>query len=101
MRASPCFLPPAHNILNGGFKRTTCNCLQLRCLDNLTKGLEEGRRRKAQLVFGATSRCVPCYQTTMNLEGLEVIAVMVVLVLFVKVLEQFGLFEPVAVEGNV
>lgn len=36
----------------------------------------------------------------MNLEGLEMIAVLVVLVLFVKVLEQFGLFEPVALEGN-
>lgn len=36
----------------------------------------------------------------MNLEGLEMIAVLVVLLLFVKVLEQFGLFEPVAVEGN-
>lgn len=37
---------------------------------------------------------------TMNLEGLEMIAVLVVLVLFVKVLEQFGLFEPVSLEGN-
>lgn len=36
----------------------------------------------------------------MNLEGLEMIAVLVVLVLFVKVLEQFGLFEPVSLEGN-
>ncbi|KAL2302882.1 hypothetical protein Nmel_010335 [Mimus melanotis] len=34
----------------------------------------------------------------MNLEGLEMIAVLVVLVLFVKVLEQFGLFEPVSLE---
>lgn len=30
---------------------------------------------------------------TMNLEGLEMIAVLVVVVLFVKVLEQFGLLE--------
>lgn len=37
----------------------------------------------------------------MNLEGLEMIAVLVVLVLFIKVLEQFGLFEPVSLEGNV
>lgn len=29
----------------------------------------------------------------MNLEGLEMIAVLVVVVLFVKVLEQFGLLE--------
>lgn len=36
----------------------------------------------------------------MNLEGLEMIAVLVVLVLFIKVLEQFGLFEPVSLEGN-
>ena len=36
----------------------------------------------------------------MNLEGLEMVAVLVVLVLFVKVLEQFGLFEPVSLEGN-
>lgn len=36
----------------------------------------------------------------MNLEGLEMIAVLVVLVLFVKVLEQFGLFEPVSLEGK-
>ncbi|XP_041124871.1 transmembrane prolyl 4-hydroxylase-like [Polyodon spathula] len=35
----------------------------------------------------------------MNLEGLEMIAVLVVLGLFVKVLEQFGLFEPIGVEG--
>ncbi|XP_032889982.1 Kv channel-interacting protein 2 isoform X5 [Amblyraja radiata] len=32
------------------------------------------------------------------LEGLEMIAVLVVLALFVKVLEQFGLFEPVVIE---
>ena len=31
--------------------------------------------------------------STMNLEGLEMIAVLVVVVLFVKVLEQFGLLE--------
>ncbi|XP_053548931.1 LOW QUALITY PROTEIN: Kv channel-interacting protein 2 [Bombina bombina] len=37
----------------------------------------------------------------MNLDGLEIIAVMVVLVLFIKVLEQFGLFEPVGVEDSV
>ena len=30
---------------------------------------------------------------TMNLEGLEMIAVLAVIVLFVKVLEQFGLLE--------
>lgn len=36
----------------------------------------------------------------MNLEGLEMVAVLVVLALFVKVLEQFGLFEPVSLEGN-
>ncbi|AWO97633.1 Kv channel-interacting protein 4-like protein, partial [Scophthalmus maximus] len=30
---------------------------------------------------------------TMNLEGLEMIAVLVVVVVFVKVLEQFGLLE--------
>lgn len=36
----------------------------------------------------------------MSLQGLEVVAVLVVLVLFVKVLEQFGLFEPVSLEGN-
>ncbi len=32
--------------------------------------------------------------STMNLEGLEMIAVLVVVVAFVKVLEQFGLLEP-------
>ncbi|MBN3273831.1 KCIP2 protein, partial [Polyodon spathula] len=36
----------------------------------------------------------------MNLEGLEMIAVLVVLGLFVKVLEQFGLFEPIGVEDS-
>ncbi|XP_059803068.1 Kv channel-interacting protein 2-like isoform X2 [Hypanus sabinus] len=37
----------------------------------------------------------------MHLEGLEMIAVLVVVALFVKVLEQFGLFEPVVIEtGN-
>ena len=29
----------------------------------------------------------------MNLEGLELIAVLIVIVLFVKILEQFGLIE--------
>lgn len=43
---------------------------------------------------------MPWVPFTMNLEGLEMIAVLVVLVLFVKVLEQFGLFEPVSLEGN-
>lgn len=42
----------------------------------------------------------PCPRLTMNLEGLEMVAVLVVLALFVKVLEQFGLFEPVSLEGN-
>lgn len=41
-----------------------------------------------------------CPGPTMNLEGLEMVAVLVVLGLFVKVLEQFGLFEPVSLEGN-
>ncbi|XP_067909496.1 A-type potassium channel modulatory protein KCNIP2 isoform X3 [Heterodontus francisci] len=36
----------------------------------------------------------------MQFDGLEVIAVLVVLALFVKVLEQFGLFEPVVIEGD-
>lgn len=36
----------------------------------------------------------------MNLDGLEMIAVLVVMALFIKVLEQFGLFEPVGGEGN-
>ncbi|KAG5267029.1 hypothetical protein AALO_G00239020 [Alosa alosa] len=35
----------------------------------------------------------------LNLDGLEVIAVLVVMGLFVKVLEQFGLFEPVGGEA--
>ncbi|XP_063128150.1 Kv channel-interacting protein 2 isoform X3 [Rattus norvegicus] len=37
----------------------------------------------------------------MTLAGLEMVAVLVVLVLFVKVLEQFGLFEPVSLEDSV
>lgn len=37
--------------------------------------------------------CDPRDMMTMNLEGLEMIAVLVVVVLFVKVLEQFGLLE--------
>lgn len=36
----------------------------------------------------------------MNLDGLEMIAVLVVMGLFIKVLEQFGLFEPVGGEGK-
>lgn len=40
-------------------------------------------------------------QTKMlNLDGLEIIAVLVVMALFIKVLEQFGMFEPVGGEGN-
>ena len=35
----------------------------------------------------------------LTLEGLEVIAVLVVMGLFIKVLEQFGMFEPVGGEG--
>lgn len=46
------------------------------------------------------SRWGSCPRTAMTLEGLEMVAVLVVLVLFVKVLEQFGLFEPVSLEGN-
>lgn len=36
----------------------------------------------------------------LNLDGLEMIAVLVVMGLFIKVLEQFGMFEPVGGEGN-
>lgn len=36
----------------------------------------------------------------LSLDGLEMIAVLVVMGLFVKVLEQFGLFEVVGEEGN-
>lgn len=36
----------------------------------------------------------------LTLEGLEIIAVLVVMGLFIKVLEQFGMFEPVGGEGN-
>lgn len=36
----------------------------------------------------------------LNLDGLEMIAVLVVMGLFIKVLEQFGLFEPVGGEGK-
>ncbi|KAJ8365261.1 hypothetical protein SKAU_G00140920 [Synaphobranchus kaupii] len=36
----------------------------------------------------------------MDVDGLEVIAVLVVMGLFVKVLEQFGLFEPVGAGGG-
>ena len=43
----------------------------------------------------------PCPRPTMNLVGLAMVAVLVVLALVVKVLEQFGLFEPVSLEGNV
>uniref|UniRef100_A0A8C6SX27 Potassium voltage-gated channel interacting protein 2 n=1 Tax=Neogobius melanostomus TaxID=47308 RepID=A0A8C6SX27_9GOBI len=37
----------------------------------------------------------------LTLEGLEVIAVLVVMALFIKVLEQFGMFEPVGGEDSV
>jgi len=36
----------------------------------------------------------------LSLDGLEMIAVLVVMALFIKVLEQFGMFEPVGGEGN-
>lgn len=36
----------------------------------------------------------------LTMEGLEIIAVLVVMGLFIKVLEQFGMFEPVGGEGN-
>lgn len=37
----------------------------------------------------------------LTLDGLEVIAVLLVMGLFIKVLEQFGMFEPVGGEGNI
>ncbi|XP_062376143.1 Kv channel-interacting protein 2-like isoform X1 [Sardina pilchardus] len=37
----------------------------------------------------------------LNLDGLEMIAVLVVMGLFIKVLEQFGLFEPVGGEDSI
>ncbi|POI30628.1 hypothetical protein CIB84_005622 [Bambusicola thoracicus] len=40
-----------------------------------------------------------CFKIISGIEGLEMVAVLVVLVLFVKVLEQFGLFEPVSLEA--
>lgn len=36
----------------------------------------------------------------LSMDGLEMIAVLVVMGLFIKVLEQFGMFEPVGGEGN-
>lgn len=36
----------------------------------------------------------------LSLDGLEMIALLVVMGLFIKVLEQFGMFEPVGGEGN-
>lgn len=36
----------------------------------------------------------------LSLDGLEMIAVLVVMGLFIKVLEQFGMFEPVGGEGT-
>lgn len=36
----------------------------------------------------------------LSLDGLEIIAVLVVMGLFIKVLEQFGMFDPVGGEGN-
>ncbi|CAB1429173.1 unnamed protein product [Pleuronectes platessa] len=35
----------------------------------------------------------------LSMDGLEMIAVLVVMALFIKVLEQFGMFEPVGGEG--
>lgn len=40
------------------------------------------------------------YPKMLSLDGLEMIAVLVVMGLFIKVLEQFGMFEPVGGEGN-
>lgn len=36
----------------------------------------------------------------LSMDGLEMIAVLVVMGLFIKVLEQFGMFEPVGGEGK-
>lgn len=36
----------------------------------------------------------------LSMDGLEMIAVLVVMALFIKVLEQFGMFEPIGGEGN-
>ncbi|CAB1449512.1 unnamed protein product [Pleuronectes platessa] len=49
--------------------------------------------RRRRCLLSSVSVFDPPYMSTMNLEGLEMIAVLVVVVLFVKVLEQFGLLE--------
>lgn len=48
-------------------------------------------------VLGDDRQCSP---KMLSLDGLEMIAVLVVMGLFIKVLEQFGMFEPVGGEGN-
>lgn len=63
-------------------------------------GESEGKVVWSSVSCLSISRWGPCPRTAMTLEGLEMVAVLVVLVLFVKVLEQFGLFEPVSLEGN-
>lgn len=67
--------------------------------------LTQAGESEGEVVWGSVSclsisRRGPCPRTAMTLAGLEMVAVLVVLVLFVKVLEQFGLFEPVSLEGN-
>lgn len=59
-------------------------------------GLLSGAKRPAvasALCLWPWANCDLSDMVTMNLEGLEMIAVLVVVVLFVKVLEQFGLLE--------
>lgn len=56
-----------------------------------------GLDRLGGRVLGDERKRIP---KMLSLDGLEMIAVLVVMGLFIKVLEQFGMFEPVGGEGN-
>lgn len=102
--SSPLRPPPSSSFLSLAH---TCSPLSLPSLSDLCRSLI--RDRDAGLLSGVKwpadsavpsalrlwpwAACDLCDMFTMNLEGLEMIAVLVVVVLFVKVLEQFGLLE--------
>lgn len=61
-----------------------------------------GRTRPGPAQLGSVLQCDDRQWSPkmLSLDGLEMIAVLVVMGLFIKVLEQFGMFEPVGGEGN-
>ncbi|MFT7808320.1 calsenilin-like [Arapaima gigas] len=56
---------------------------------------------QTNLGFPASHLCLPHLpQTAMGIQGMELFAMGVVIILFVAVLKQFGILEPMSLEGK-